>query len=80
MLIKGIRYIVDNRLPINRLYRQSVLTKKKLARSIEGFAENTRMGKMVFNNAKGKQLDTDAAAIVWWVPGLTSPAPGPLGG
>ena len=76
VLIKGIRHIVDNRLPINRLYRQSVLTKKELARSIEGFAENTRMGKMVFNNAKGKQLDTDAAAIVWWVPGLTPPPPG----
>ena len=74
-LIRGIQTIVDKGLALNQLYRGDVLENPKLAKTIGAFAL-TRLGQMVFNNPRGKPVDTNASAIVWWIPGLAPPPPG----
>ena len=74
-LIEGLQFIIKRRLPLDRLYRDSILGNEKLAATIRAFAY-TRVGQQMFQNSDGKPVNTDAAAIVWWVPGLAPPKEG----
>lgn len=74
-LMEGLQFIIQKRLPLDRLYRDSILENEKLASTIRAFAY-TQVGQQMFQNRSGRPVNTDSAAIVWWVPGLAPPKEG----